>query len=117
MELLQLLVFVLFFLDSSLVPNLHDPLESHWVVEILAANYIVFVVIRSYLPEDGESLLSVFSLSFGEQEDLVCTFDEFFLLGPKLGNCLDLLLYSLVFETKDNNFMFKNRVLQDTVNP
>jgi hypothetical protein len=105
MELLQLLVFILFFLYSSLIPNLHDPLESHWIVEILAAYYIVFVVIRSQLPKYRESLLSIFPLGFGEQEDLVCTFNKFFLLGPKLGNCLDLLLNSLVFETQDNNFM------------
>jgi hypothetical protein len=110
MQLLQLLILVLFLLNSLFIPYLHDFLESNWIIKILAADNVGIWLVSGQFSKHWKCLLSVFSLSLGKQEDFVGTLNEFLLLWPQLRNGLDLLLDPLVFEAQDNDFMLQNGV-------
>ena len=57
MQLLQFLVFVLFFLNPFFVPAFHYSTESLWIVKI-------DVIDNPFFPEDLQRVCSIFSLPF-----------------------------------------------------
>ena len=78
MKLFQSLILFGFLLNSHLVPFLNDSILGFMVVH----KGVAYLALRRTLPQQAHRMCDLSSLVLREQENLVCTFNEYLLFGP-----------------------------------